>query len=81
MFHLRLKCKGKLEADHYQWLISYVLNQRREELACDDYQWIELDNIVEDHKVGVTDFQEESLICRDLDLEYSFLFSQVYKLH
>lgn len=26
LFHLRLECKDKLEADNYHWLVSYKLN-------------------------------------------------------
>lgn len=40
LFHLRLGCKRKPEADCYHWIIYYKLDKRRDELACNDYRWI-----------------------------------------
>lgn len=51
LFHLWLKCKEKPKVDSYHWIISYQLDKRKDELACDDYQWIKPEIIIQANKV------------------------------
>lgn len=57
LFHLRLECKGKSEADSYHSLVSFELNKRWEELLRDDFKWIKPKNLIEANKVCLHDFQ------------------------
>lgn len=57
-FHLRLECKGKLEVDCYHWIISYELDKKRDELACDEYKWMKPEIISDAEKVLFEDILE-----------------------
>lgn len=49
----------KTKDDSYHCIISYELDKRRDELDCDDYQWVNLEIITEVDKVCIEDLQLE----------------------
>lgn len=58
IFYLRLECKGKPEADYYYWNVSYELDKKGDELACDDFKWIKPKIISDVENVCIEDIIE-----------------------